>query len=391
MPSNEQQQHYISKFLIKQWAEYGKVGVVCMYHRDSAIVSASARTLHSAAGLWSRDLEHGWNDPESHASDTINDLKESLGPNGDNYAAAHQILSEPRHFDSLIELAVIHHARSLAVPVQRIVDGRAESGQTKEIEEAIQRRRSSAQRYYDCGLVVSVLPPSSPAVLGAVPVLHTPSLGDTRLDKPALFMMPVTPQLVIAGDPDMGRGQVVVRGDSVDGTQRLTWQLMAEPGLLRTPYLICKPSELERTTEAALAFTEGAPFHWSALCDRMALYREGATRGEFEAYLATWRPLEREYRNRQGWYDDPLTTNSMRRKHGKAMARIARIIQEHLDSVGIPICDCRWHRDKKTDPIHAALWELIVPTVVCQKIREKQNAASPCQRTLHRTENQVGL
>lgn len=91
MPSNAQQQHYISKFLIKQWAECGEVGVVCMYHRDSAIVSASARTLHSATGLWSRDLERKWANPESQASDTINHLKESLGPNGDNYAAAPQV------------------------------------------------------------------------------------------------------------------------------------------------------------------------------------------------------------------------------------------------------------------------------------------------------------
>ena len=46
-PTHGQKQHFVSKFLIKQWAENNKVGVVSTYHRGCATVSAAARTLHS--------------------------------------------------------------------------------------------------------------------------------------------------------------------------------------------------------------------------------------------------------------------------------------------------------------------------------------------------------
>lgn len=376
MPDNGQKQHYISGFLIRQWAEDGQIGIVCTYHRDSAVVSAKAKTLHSVVDLWSQDLEDSWNETESDAKVAIGCITESLGRSGDNYAAAEAVLSKSKHFDSLIELAVLHHARSLAVPIQRFVDLRTGSGKAEAAEDAIGTRRGSAQGYYDCGLVVSVLPASNSAALGASPVFHTPSLGGPRRGESALFMMPVAPHLVVAGNPEMERGRVVVAGDSVESEQRITWQLMAEPGLMPTPYLICKPSALEQTAEAALAFTEGNPMHWLALYDRMGIYRNNAATGDFEANLATWQPLMRDQRNRQGWHDDPLTTTSMRRKHRKAMAANARTIQKDLDNLAVTVCDCKGHRDKIADPDHAALWEHIMPQVVCQHIRQKRNAAT---------------
>lgn len=376
MPANGQTQHYISGFLIRQWAEDGKVGVVCMYHRDSAEVSARARTLHSVVDLWSEDVEKSWNDTETDARAAIDCIKKSLGRGGDNYAAAEAALSESKHFDSLIELAVLHHARSLAVPIRRLYDRHNNSGSAEDIEDVIRARRIEAQSYYNCGLAVNVLPANSPAALGAVPVLHTPSLGGPLPNQPSLFMMPLTPQMVIVGNPEMDRGRVIVREDNIDGDQRLTWQLMAEPGLFATPYLICKPSDLEQTAETALAITEGNPLHWIALYDRMALYRDDASVEDFEERRATWRPLARDQSNRQGWLNDPLTSNSMKLKHRRALATNAHAIQEELDQLGTSVCDCKGNRDKEADPELAELWEFTMPHVVCQHIRQKRNAAT---------------
>ncbi|MCY3586674.1 MAG: hypothetical protein OXG76_13380 [Acidimicrobiaceae bacterium] len=370
MSDQPQRQHCISKFLIKQWAQDGDIGVVSMYHRDSATVSATARTLHSVVDLWSRDLESSWSDAESDANDAIDKLREALEPGGDDFAAAQRVLSEPKNRRSLIDLAVLHHARSVAVAVRQFARQHG-AGDGAETEAMIRARWDDAQDYYKCGIVVSVLPRDSSVALGAAPVFNTPSWGGPRAGASALFMMPVTPRVVIAGDPELPPDQFKIELDRTDRENRLKWQLAAEPGLFATPFLICEPSAVEQTAKTALALTEGTPIHWLALRDRIALHDE-ATRKQ----LTAWRRLISDQEDRQGWHDDPLTSNSMRTKHRRAMAANAREIQAALDSLGVDVCDCKKHRGEGRDATIAALWQALMPQAVCEAIRRKRNTAS---------------
>lgn len=341
-----------------------------MYHRDSATVSATARTLHSVVDLWSRDLQSSWSDAESDASDAIDKLMEALEPGGDDFAAAKRVLSEPKNRRSLIDLAVLHHARSVAVAVRQFARQHG-AGDGTETEVMIRARWDDAQDYYKCGIVVSVLPRGTSVALGAAPVFNTPSWGGPRAGASALFMMPVTPRVVIAGDPELPPDQFRIELDRTDRENRLKWQLAAEPGLFATPFLICEPSAVEQTAKTALALTEGTPIHWLALRDRMALHDE-ATREQ----LTAWRRLISDQENRQGWHDDPLTSDSMRSKHRRAMAANAREIQAELDCLGVEVCDCKKHRDKDRDSVVAALWQALMPQAVREAIRHKRNAAS---------------
>ena len=82
MHSKPIKQHYISRFLLKQWADdNGEVGVVCLYHRDSAIVSH--RGLHHAPSLSSPEKESEWSHEENRAKDIFDKLKRLLDPEGE--------------------------------------------------------------------------------------------------------------------------------------------------------------------------------------------------------------------------------------------------------------------------------------------------------------------
>ena len=281
-------------------------------------------------------------------------------------AAAERVLSESKSRRSLIDLAVLHHARSLAVPVRQFFRQRSVAGDT-EMEAMIRKRWDAARDYYDCGIMVMVLPPETSLALGAVPVFHAPSWDDPRADTPVRFMMPLTPRVVIAGNSELKPDQVQVVPDCIDLARGLTLRLIAEPGLIATPYLICEPSVLEETAEIALAVTQGNPLHWLALRDRIALFEEATA----EQRLA-WQRLISDQENRYGWHKDPLTSQSMRAKHREVMATGANEIQADLDRLRVTVCGCRMHRDRDSHPEVANLWQFIMPQVVCDAIRQKR-------------------
>ncbi|WP_420609855.1 hypothetical protein [Candidatus Poriferisodalis sp.] len=147
--------HYISKFLIKRWADdNGDVGVVCTYHRDSAIVPADK--LHLLRFLSSTEQEDKWgNDIENPASLALDDLMDSLGPQVTDFEVARDFLSESENLTPLIDLARLHYARSLAVLAQRFADSR-KMPNSAEAEAMIQERWDSTHDYRDCGAKITV-------------------------------------------------------------------------------------------------------------------------------------------------------------------------------------------------------------------------------------------
>lgn len=357
-----QRQHYISKHLINRWAKNGKVGVVCTYHRDSAIVPAEE--LHSVVDVWPQDLENSWNATESDAAHATNGLRKALRSRPNDFEAMKDVLSNERNFAALIDLAVLHHARSVAVLIQRMADLQAGVANT-DVADMIRERWIAALGYRECGLVVTVLPEDTPIGLGAVPVFHAPHWDGPKPDAPALFMMPLTPRMLVAADLRMDAGEVHVVPDEIGHEMLFTLALAGERRLLSTPYLICKPSALDQTARTVLDITEGNPMHWMALYDRMRLHWGDASAQQRVA----WRRLVDERENRQGRHDDVTTSNAMREKHRQWMRASARTLQAELDRLGVANCYCDDRRDETSDPDLAALWGQVMPEVVCQAIR----------------------
>ena len=363
-PTEDQKQHYISKFLIKQWAENGEVGVVSTYHRGSATVSAAARTLHSVVEVWPRDLESEWSKIESRAKDALDELNEALGPDAEDLAAAEARLAEPDNLRSLIDLAVLHDARSLAVPLEQFYDeGTAAS--SAQAEAMIQARWDEAQCYHDYGILVALLPPDAHVPLGAAPVFDL-QRWDGREPSNEIFMMPLTPRIVITGTSRLPRGQAEVVQGNIEQDNLLWWQLAGQRGLFNSLYLICAPSALERIAERALHLTTGAPAHSFALLDRMDL----AVGSDGSGLRADWmQRIERHERN-QNLHDNPNTLDSERELARAQMAEDAHGIQADLDRLRVPICACKEHRAGGL----GAMWEAVMPQVVCDAMHREWNS-----------------
>ncbi len=369
--SGTQRQHYISRSLIKRWAEDGKVGVVCLYHRDSAEVSAKARTLHSVVDLWPQDLEDSWHPAENAAAHTIDEIERLLASNGDDFDAMERMVSEPRSFSSLIELAVLHHARALTVLIQQIAD--IQNGvASPDTAARIQGRWEEAQAYHDCGLVVTVLPADEPIGLNAVPVFHAPRWGGPKPEAPVLFMMPLSPRIMICGVPEMDTGDVSVETEQIGEVRFSALALAGEPGIVSTPWLICKPSALDQTAQAVLSRSEGGAMHWLGLCDRMDRYWDDA---DVQRQIA-WRRLRRDYETQQKRHDASAGPNSRSKRHHRAMRDMARGLQAELDGLDAPLCNCDSRRDRKADPEMASRWDQVMPKTICQEIRSKRNTAA---------------
>lgn len=361
--SRKPRQHYISRFLIKQWADgAGQVGVVCLHHRRSATVSADG--LHWVRDLSSPAQESEWNKTESRASRVIDGLMQSLGPHTGDLAAAERFVAESTNLAALVDLVALHHARSLAVPLQQFMDGH-KTADSSAAEATIRARRAEAQSYYQCGAVVSVLPAQTPVPLGAIPVFNTADWGGPLLGTSAQFLMPLTPRVVIAGNPAMQPGEVKVIAESPAQPSLLWWQIAGELKQFGTPYLICEPSALEQTASEALSATVGTAMHWHALHNRVDRYASNVD-GRLRA---DWRKRVQCHEHLQGWHTDPTTTNAMKEKHRNAMIEGAQELQASFDAHGIPICSCRWlYHDAA--PEVKALWKRFMPQIICDAMQK---------------------
>ena len=358
--SKPQRQHYISRFLIRQWAEDGKVGVVCTYHRRGATVPDDK--LHWVHSLSSREQESAWSDDiENPAKLALDRLVESLGPRLEDYEAAKEFLSEPGQLELLIDLARLHHARALAVPTQQFVrsQGTADSA---EAEAMIRERWEGTQDYHDFGAVITVLSAGSPYALGAVPVFDTETWGPR--DKVKIrYMMPLTPRVTISGALGLSPRQVEIGTDDIGHKPLL--QLAGQPGLFATQWMICEPSALDQTTRAVLDLSEGGGTHWFALGDRIELC-DNASR---EIYANWQRRCDTHANNQLALETRELRESVVTRIHN-TRKHDARKIQADLDALDAPVCKCGSHRNG----VVGALWRRFMPQVICDAIRDQRRA-----------------
>ena len=351
-------QHYISKFLMENWADDdGQVGVVCMHHRNGAIVSAEK--LHWLRNLSSLELESEWDGIENRAKHAIDRLETALGLGSPDLGAAEQFLAAPGNLTSLVDLAVLHHARSLIVPLEQYFNGRTTLDSAAS-EATIQRRWDNASGYHDCGIVVTVVQSDTPSALGAVPVFDTENWGGP-MPGTGRFVMPLTPRVVITGIPKESAGLVEVVSENLDPSRHLTLSIAGEPGQFHTPFLICEPSALEQTTNKALAITEGSGVHWHAVHNRLHTYVELIPSTQRNSLLKT----AARYEANQGIHGDPTTTYSRRAKLRAMMIEDAREVQTGLDNFNVPICACSALRADE----HAGLWKSFMPQIICDAMR----------------------
>lgn len=374
-------QHFITLSFMKQWADdTGKVGVVCLHHRGSGLVSPKG--LHHVLDLASDEQEKQWSRDENRAKKVLDEFKAKLGSNSDQLEAAETYLSgldyletaddpeTPSHLETLIELVALHHARSLVVPLQQGMDPNAAGG-TIESEAAIRERWDAVRDHYGhCGIGITVYEEDTPVVLGAIPVFDAHDWGN-RTPNTARFLMPLTPRAIIGGTPDWPPGQVGVVRDNADHETLLTFQIGGVPGLFSTPYLVCEPSALERTAETALRLFEGSNWHWHALKDRIDLCggsAPGTPRVDWRL-RADWQQRTKLHARNQGLLG--ITTSPVRQRLHDSMAEDARKIQQDLDDLGVPMCACHEHR---SNPDVSALWKATMPQAVCQEMRQQRNA-----------------
>ena len=363
MPKGEQRQHYITKSLMEHWADAdGNVGVVCLHHRRSACVRAES--LHWLRKLSSNEREQEWGKIESQAKDVIDELVTKIEEDRDNLTAAQDYLAESPRYKSLVDLAILHHGRSLIVALEQYFNG-SETLDSAESEATILQRMDIAQDYHDCGLLVTVVQSDTPSALGAVPVFDTEDWGGYKPGT-GRFMMPLTPRVYIAGTPDKPMGEVEIVKENLDPGHLLWMHVAGEPGQFHTPFLICELSALENTTSMALAMTEGTGVHWHVLHNRLHTYAELIPKTQRYALLRT----ADRYEAKQAVHRDATTTNSRRAKLRRMMIEDAREVQAGLDSFDVPICACSSPRHDE-HPGRAAMWKSVMPQVICEAMRRQ--------------------
>ena len=374
-------QHYITKSFIEQWAEDdgegSKVGVVCLWHRAKVLVPPSR--LHSVEDLWSEKLDNSWSDSEGTAVEVIREFEARLGDNDDQFGAAKDYLSgtecsieEERPIEHLMKFVVLHHARSVIVAIRQFMRRNAPLD-SSEWETIIgQRSEATWHRYRNCGIQITVYPNDIAIPLGAIPVFDAEDWGG-RAPGTAEFMMSLTPRTMICGSPEFPQGQVEVMSGKIDQETPVIVQLGGVPTEFTTPYLICKPSALEQTSETALRRAEGGNWHWYAIRARIDLCGRSAP----DELRADWRRRTSRHDRNQGLLG--IATSPVKRRLRETMAEDARKLQKDLDDLDVDVCSCAHYRRNSDDSISAS-WKAIMPQVICGEVRRQWNIVSGGRR-----------
>lgn len=240
--SRPPRQHYITASHIERWADSGgQVAAVCLYHRDTVPVPFGA--LHYTRETASSDQETEWSKLEYAAKKVIDGLHAALGESLSDLAAADAYLTDdpsqaetdpdaaacltdyPSRVKTLIDFAVLHHARSLVVPLRHLFGGGGQADAARTSAQIDQRWQDAHRRYHACGIGLVVFAEDS-VPLGAVPVLDAQDWGG-RPDGTAEFIMPLSPHVLICGVPRSERtpGEVRVAAGSADREDFIMWQV----------------------------------------------------------------------------------------------------------------------------------------------------------------------
>ena len=266
--SRPPRQHYVTASHVERWADdSGQVAVVCLCYRDT--VSVPFGRLYYTRETASGEQETEWSKLEDATKTVIDGLHTGLGESLGDLAAAHAYLTEDlSRVETLINFAVLHHARSLVVSLRRLFgDRQADAAKTS--AQIDQRWQDAHRRYHACGIEI-VVDVDDSVPLGAVPVLDAHDWGG-RPDGTAEFVMPLSPHVVICGAPSPGLTprEVRVVARSAASEDLVHWQVAGSLGLISSPFVVCEPSSAARDSQTALRFAEGGSWYRFVLDDRI--------------------------------------------------------------------------------------------------------------------------
>ena len=319
MRSRPPRQHYITASHVERWADDdGQVAVVCLCHRDTVFVPFGA--LYYTRETASCEQETAWSALEDAVKTVINELHAKLGESLSDLVAAHAYLSEDRsRVETLINFVVLHHARSLVVPLRHFFSGDGQTDAAKTSAQLDQRWQDAHRRYHACGIEIVVHADDS-VPLGAVPVLDAHDWGG-RPDGTAEFIMPLSPHVLICGapGPDLTTGEVRVVAGSAAGEDLLRWQVAGAPSLISSPLVVCEPSSAARNSQAALRFAEGGAWHRFVLEDRIEIAISNAP----PRARVAWKDRQACQRSDDTMYRSPFATET-NRANIRAEERCAR-------------------------------------------------------------------
>lgn len=351
--------------------------MVCLCHRDTVSVPFGA--LYYTRETASCEQETAWSALEDAAKTVINELHTKLGESLSDLAAAHAYLSEDlSRAEMLTNFVVLHHARSLVVPLRHFFSGDGQTDAVKTSAQIDQRWQDAHRRYHACGIEIVVHADDS-VPLGAVPVLDAHDWGG-RPDGTAEFIMPLSPHLLICGapGPDLTPGEVRVVAGSAAGEDLLSWQVAGAPGLISSPLVVCESSSTARNSQTALRFAEGGAWHRFVLEDRIEIASNAPPRDR-----VAWKDRQACQRSDDTMYRSPFATETNRANIRERSAVRACVTQLELDDLNVSVCRCaHYRRSSRT----SAAWEQIMPQVVCDAIRRKRKQAmSPTSSKMRST------
>ena len=321
----------------------------------------------------SDEQETEWSKLEDAAKTVVDGLHTKLGESLNDLAAAHAYLTEdpsrtedPSPVETLINFAVLHHARSLVVPLRHLFGG-GHADATKTSAQIDQRWQNAHQRYHACGIEIVVHADDS-VPLGAVPVLDAQDWGG-RPDGTAEFIMPLSPHVLICGapSPDLTPGEVSVVAGPDAREDLVRWQVAGAPGLVSSTFVVCEPSSAARNSQTALRFAEGGAWHRFVLDDRIETAWDAPPRDR-----VAWKDRQACQGSDNTMYWSPFATETNKANIRERSAMRARQTQRELDALDIDICQCKHYRQ---NPRTSAAWEQIMPQVICDAVRRKRNQA----------------
>ena len=364
--SRPPRQHYITASHVERWADDGgQVAVVCLCHRDTVSVPFGA--LYYTRETASREQEAEWSTLEDAAKTVIDELHTELGESLSDLAAAHAHLVEDlSRVETLVDFAVLHHARSLVVPLRHFFGG-GQADAAKTSAQIDQRWQDAHRRYRACGIEIVVHADDS-VPLGAVPVLDAHDWGG-RPDGTAEFIMPLSPQVLICGapGPDLTPGEVRVVAGSAAREDLVGWQVAGAPGLISSPFVVCEPSSAASNSQTALRFAEGGAWHRFVLEDRIGMADRARPRDR-----VAWQDRQACQGSDETMYRSPFATETNKARIRERSAERARLTQIELDDLNVSGCRCaHYRRSSRT----SAAWEQIMPQFVCDAARRKRNQA----------------
>ena len=337
---------------------------MCLCHRDTVSVPFGA--VYYTRETASSEQETEWSKLEDAATTVIDELHTELGEPLSDLAAAHAYLAEDvSRVETLINFVVLHHARSLVVPLRHIFGGGGQADAAKTSAQVDQRWQDAHRRYHACGIEIVVHVDDS-VPLGAVPVLDAHDWGG-RSDGTAEFIMPLSPHVLICGAPgsDLTPGEVRVVAGSAAREDLVSWQVAGAPGLISSPFVVCEPSSVALNSQTALSFAEGGSWHRFVLDDRIETADDAPPRGR-----VAWKDRQACQRSDDTMYRSPFATETNKARIRERSAERARLTQLELDDLNVSVCRCAHHRG---NPRTSAAWEQIMPQVVCDAIRRKRN------------------